>query len=203
MKSATCRSSRRRVCCGCCSRANTPPSAAVSRIETDVRIVAASNKDRCAAILIQLGLFRGRTCFSASTWCRCGCRRYANRSRGYRPDPAFLFARRKGRAAAEEARRAGTGGVKQHRWPGNVRELENVRARARGTVSAGRDHGLGDRRRAHAARHRLRRQRLLSHRQSRRRRRGLSVRHILPVSPTACRRRASRIASCAKSKFHC
>jgi len=62
----------------CCSRANTPPSAAALRSKTDVRIVAASNKD--LRILIQRAC-SAKTCFFRSTWCRCGCRRCASGSR--------------------------------------------------------------------------------------------------------------------------
>jgi len=48
-------------------------------IKTDVRIVAASNKD--LRILIQQGLFRRGSVSSASTSCRCGYRRCASASR--------------------------------------------------------------------------------------------------------------------------
>ena len=44
-RSATCRWTRRPGCCGCCSRANTPPSAAAPPIKTDFRLMAATNDD--------------------------------------------------------------------------------------------------------------------------------------------------------------
>ena len=77
-KSATCRWRRRRGCCACCSRANTPRSAAARRSRPTcassprpTRICASSSSRVCSA----------RICSSASTSCRCACRRCASAPR--------------------------------------------------------------------------------------------------------------------------
>ena len=142
-------------------------------IKTDVRIVAASNKD--LRILIQQGLFREDLFFRLNV---VPLRLPPLRERiEDLPDLIrhfFALAEKDG-LPPKKLDALALERMKQHRWPGNVRELENLARRLAALVSAGRDHRLGHRRRTGAAGGDLGRQRPPRRRQSRRRGRSLSV----------------------------
>ena len=93
-------------------------------IKTDVRIVAASNKD--LRVLIRQGLFREDLFFRLNVVpmrlppLARACRRRAG------PGAAFPRARRARGPAAKQLDAAAIERLKRYRWPGNVRELENL-----------------------------------------------------------------------------
>ena len=170
-------------------------------IKTDVRIVAASNKD--LRILIQQGLFREDLFFRLNVRAAAAAA-VARADRGSAgSDPAFLRAGREGRPAAEEARCAGAGAAEAASLARQRPRTGKPRAPARRALSAGRHHGLGHRRRTGAAGGRPRaaasstastisaaRSRPICPRTS-------------PASRTACRRRASITASSRRSRCRC
>ncbi len=94
-------------------------------IRTNVRIIAATNKD--LRTLIQQGLFREDLVFPAERGAACGCRRLRERVEDI-PDLAHHFFK----VAASEGLpqkyidQAALDRMKQYRWPGNIRELENL-----------------------------------------------------------------------------
>jgi two-component system nitrogen regulation response regulator GlnG len=92
-------------------------------IKTDVRIVAATNKD--LRQLIQQGLFREDLFYRLNV---VPLRLPPLRERIEDvPDLVrHFFALAERRACRQEARPAALERLKQHRWPGNVRELENL-----------------------------------------------------------------------------
>ena len=167
-------------------------------IKTDVRIVAASNKD--LRILIQQGLFREDLFFRLNV---VPLRLPPLRERiEDLPDLIrhfFALAEKDG-LPPKKLDTLALERMKQHRWPGNVRELENLARRLAALVSAGRDYRLGDRRRTGASCRGFGRQRPAWRRQSRRRGRSLSVVAFLGLSRTACRRRASITGSSGRSR---
>ena len=118
-------------------------------IKTDVRIVAASNKD--LRVLIQQGLFREDLFFRLNV---VPLRLPPLRERAEDvPDLMrhfFALAEREG-LPAKQVDAAALERLKRYRWPGNVRELENLARRLSRALSAGDDHGRSDRCRAGAA----------------------------------------------------
>jgi len=118
-------------------------------IKTDVRIVAASNKD--LRILISRALFREDLFFRLNV---VPLRLPPLRERiEDLPDLIrhfFALAEKDG-LPPKKLDALALERMKQHRWPGNVRELENLARPACGVVSAGRDHRLGHRRRIGAS----------------------------------------------------
>ena len=117
----------RRSCCACSSRASSCASAASSRINVDVRIIAATNRD----------LERGdaRTArFRADLFYRLNVVAVhlpPLRERPRRPaaaDPALRRARSAREIGIPEKRRQpeAVDALLRYPWPGNVRELENV-----------------------------------------------------------------------------
>jgi len=183
-RSATCRWRRRPGCCGCCSRANTPLSRPHPD-QTDVRIIAATNKD--LRILIQQGLFREDLFFRLNV---VPLRIPPLRERVEDvPDLIrhfFTQAEREG-LPPKQLDQAALERVKRYRWPGNVRELENPRPPAGRALSAGDHLGLRWSRRSSPSLPRCRQP------TSRRPRRGYRPRSsaiwppILPTSGKVCR----------------
>ena len=93
-------------------------------IKTDVRIIAATNKD--LRILINQGLFREDLFFRLNV-VPIRLPPLRERERGHsRPRPPFLRAGREGGPAGQAHRGGGIELLKRYRWPGNVRELENL-----------------------------------------------------------------------------
>ena len=126
-KSATCRWKRRRGCCGCCSRANTPPSAGAPRS----RPTSGSwrRATRICAILIQQGLFREDLFFRLNV---VPLRLPPLRERiEDLPDLIrhFFSLAEKDGLPPKKLDALALERLKQHRWPGNVRELENLARR--------------------------------------------------------------------------
>ena len=126
-------------------------------IKTDVRIIAATNKD--LRILIQQGLFREDLFFRLNV---VPLRLPPLRERiEDMPDLVrhfFALAEKEG-LPAQEARRRRAGAAEAHRWPGNVRELENLVRRLAALYPQEVITGSRDRGRAGAAAGRRRRQR--------------------------------------------
>ena len=124
MRSATCPWRRRPAFYASCSRANTRPSAAASPIKTNVRIVAATNKD--LRILIQQGLFREDLFFRLNV---VPLRLPPLRERVEDiPDLArhfFALVEKEG-LSRKQLDPDAMDRMKRYRWPGNVRELENL-----------------------------------------------------------------------------
>ncbi len=141
-------------------------------IKTDVRIVAASNKD--LRILIQQGLFREDLFFRLNV---VPLRLPPLRERiEDLPDLIrhfFALAEKDGlppkKLDAQALER-----MKQHRWPGNVRELENLARRLAALYPQDVITGLGHRGRAGNAYRRFRRDDAPEHRESRWRGRNVS-----------------------------
>ena len=94
-------------------------------IKTDVRIIAATNKD--LRILIQQGLFREDLFFRLNV-VPMRLPPLARAERGHsRPRPPFLRAGREREGLpAKQIEPAAIERLKRYRWPGNVRELENL-----------------------------------------------------------------------------
>ncbi len=78
-ESATCPWRRRPAYCACIQQGEYTTVGGRTPIKTDVRIIAATNKD--LRTLIQQGLFREDLFFPPGTWCRCACRRCASARR--------------------------------------------------------------------------------------------------------------------------
>ena len=120
-------------------------------IKTDVRIIAATNKD--LRILIQQGLFREDLFFRLNV---VPLRLPPLRERIEDvPDLIrhfFAQVEREG-LPAKQLDQGALERLKRHRWPGNVRELENLARRLAALYPAGNHLGRGDRRRTLAARH--------------------------------------------------
>ena len=112
-------------------------------IKTDVRIVAASNKD--LRILIQQGLFREDLFFRLNV---VPLRLPPLRERiEDLPDLIrhfFALAEKDG-LPPKKLDALALERLKQHRWPGNVRELENLARRLAALYPQDDDHRLGDR----------------------------------------------------------
>jgi Response regulator containing CheY-like receiver, AAA-type ATPase, and DNA-binding domains len=112
--------------CACCSRANTPRRRP-HPIKTDVRIIAATNKD--LRILIQQGLFREDLFFRLNVVplrlppLRERTEDVADLIRHF-----FALVEREG-LPGKQLEPAAYERLKHHRWPGNVRELENLARR--------------------------------------------------------------------------
>ena len=106
-------------------------------IKTDVRIVAATNKD--LRILIQQGQFREDLYYRLNV---VPLRLPALRERGEDVSDLVRHFFHLGEKAGLPTKRitsAGLDVLKRHAWPGNVRELENLVARACGALSGGRN----------------------------------------------------------------
>ncbi len=107
-------------------------------IKTNVRIVAATNKD--LRISIQQGLFREDLFFRLNV---VPLRLPPLRERTEDiPDLArhFFAVVEKEGLPRKQIDSAALERMKRYRWPGNVRELENLDSQARGALSAGNDH---------------------------------------------------------------
>ena len=127
MRSATCRWKRRRASSACCSRRNIPLSAGAPPIKTNVRIIAATNKD--LRVSIQQGLFREDLFFRLNV---VPLRLPPLRERAEDiPDLTrhfFQIAATEG-LPLKHMDTAGYDKLKRYRWPGNIRELENLTRR--------------------------------------------------------------------------
>ena len=170
-------------------------------IKTDVRIIAATNKD--LRLLIQQGLFREDLFFRLNV---VPLRLPPLRERAEDiPDLVRHFFARIEREGlpAKQLDAGAVDRLKRYRWPGNVRELENLMRRLAalypqdtitadlidvGAVAAG---GRAGRRPAQGRRHACRA------------RSSGTWPPISPASATACRRPASITASCARSNIRC
>ena len=170
-------------------------------IKTDVRIVAASNKD--LRILIQQGLFREDLFFRLNV---VPLRLPPLRERiEDLPDLIrhfFALAEKDG-LPPKKLDTLALGAHEAASLAGQRPRTRKPRAPARRAISAGRDHRLGDRRRTGAAGRDFRRQRaatasIISAARSR-----PICRRTSRVFRTACRRRASITASSRKSRCRC
>ena len=171
-------------------------------IKTDVRIIAATNKD--LRILIQQGLFREDLFFRLNV---VPLRLPPLRERIEDvPDLIrhfFALVEREG-LPPKQLDQAALERLKRHRWPGNVRELENLARRLAALYPQETITGRGDRRRAVAARAwppddeepRPRRA-------SRPRSSGIWRAYFAELRRRTCRRPASITASCARSSIRC
>ena len=156
-------------------------------IKSDVRIIAATNKD--LRLLIQQGLFREDLFFRLNV---VPLRLPPLRERTEDiPDLIrhfFAQAEREG-LPPKQIDQAALDRLKRHRWPGNVRELENLARRLAALYPQETITGGGDRGRAGAARRSpLGRRGAARRREPERRGRAASRRPISPASTTACRR---------------
>ena len=181
-------------------------------IKTDVRIIAATNKD--LRILIQQGLFREDLFFRLNV---VPLRLPPLRERTEDiPDLIrhfFALAEREG-LPPKQIDQAALERLKRHRWPGNVRELENLARRLAALYPQEIDQRAADRGRTRSrTRRRLSPAGRRAGREARRagteradtlgRGRDASARNYFAASATACRRPASITASCARSKSRC
>ena len=92
--------------------------------DADVRLIAATNRDLAAEVRRAAS---AKTSTTASTWCRCACRRCASGAKTSRsssstspPAPDAATACRAALPPAVLQR------LLDHTWPGNVRELGNA-----------------------------------------------------------------------------
>ncbi len=127
MKSATCPWRRRPGFCACSSKANTRRSAAGCRSRTNVRIIAATNKDLLA--LIQQGLFREDLFFRLNVVpLRLPPLRERTEDIGDLAQHFFALAASEG-LPLKRIEPDALDRLKRYRWPGNIRELENLTRR--------------------------------------------------------------------------
>ena len=170
-------------------------------IKTDVRIIAATNKD--LRILIQQGLFREDLFFRLNV---VPLRLPPLRERIEDvPDLIrhfFALVEREG-LPAKQLEQAALERLKRHRWPGNVRELENLARRLAALYPQETIIGRGDRGRARRSPPWSPATRSRAPRRASRPRSSGTWRPISRASATSCRRPASITASCARSSIRC
>ncbi len=170
-------------------------------IKTDVRIVAATNKD--LRILIQQGLFREDLFFRLNV---VPLRLPPLRERIEDVPDLIRHFFAHGRARGPAGQAARSGGARAAQAPSLARQCARAREPrppARRALSAGDDLGRGDRRRAVAARHGRRATKGRAPRRASRPRSSAIWRPISPASATSCRRPASITGCCARSSIRC
>ena len=201
-RSATCRSKRRRGFCGCLQQGEYTTVGGRLPIKTDVRIIAATNRD--LRQLISQGLFREDLYYRLNV---VPMRLPPLRERVEDiPDLVRHFLRKAEEdglpAKRLEARRFEL--LKRYRWPGNVRELENVIRRlavlhAGDTIPAAADGGRTERTAAPSATALA----TTDTAASLARRSSAIWPAISPAMATGCRRRASMTGWCRRWSGRC